>query len=199
MMQDRLIKITENTSIMVDSDTRFILDIPEFSSGSVYTLHLVFEKEGVNAEIVGAFSLKNGDSLKLTTISEHKVPNTSCTAKVKRVLEEGASSEYTGNIVIAKEAHQTSSFLEDRVLVLGEKVVNRSSPNLKIDANDVKASHGATTGRVSEDELFYLMSRGLSKKEAESLIVEGFFNEVLSAISDDRIKEELYERLSYSK
>ena len=198
-MKTELLKVKEDTVITVTADTRFVLDFEEFTSEERYSVDLRFEKEGVEAELIALYTLGNGEKLDLTTVSSHMVPHTSCVARVKGVLSEGSESIYVGKIIIDKNAQQTSSFLEDNVLVTGENVVNKSSPNLQIDANDVKASHGATTGRISENEIFYLMSRGLSHTEAQDIIIRGFFEEIISKIENEEVKKKIYERLSYSK
>ena len=71
------------------------------------------------------------------------------------------------------------------ILKIGEKTLANSIPSLKIDANDVKASHGATVGQINEEHLFYLMARGLSRGEAERLIVEGFFEPIIMKIPNE--------------
>ena len=198
-MKTELLKIDTDTQVPVMRDTRFVLDLSHMETDKKYMVNLLFEKEGVEAELIVLYKLERGDKLNLTTIVTHKVPRTSCLTKVKGVLLDGSESVYVGKIVIEKPAQLTSSFLKDNVLVIGDNVINNSSPNLQIDANDVKASHGATTGRVSEDEVFYLTSRGLGRREAEDLIIQGFFEELLSTISDKSIRNKLYERLSYSR
>ncbi|MBI2659014.1 SufD family Fe-S cluster assembly protein, partial [Candidatus Woesearchaeota archaeon] len=102
-------------------------------------------------------------------------------------------SVYRGLIRIEKEAQKTYSYLENHILKLGDKTLANSIPSLKIDANDVKASHGATVGQIDEEHLFYLMARGLSRVEAEKLIVEGFFEPVIQKIPMEELKEKIRE------
>jgi len=78
--------------------------------------------------------------------------------------------------------------LNDKVLVVGERTKNNSQPILVIDADDVSASHSASTGRIDADEVYYLQSRGLSKKEAERVVVEGFFDQQLNDIKDKKVR-----------
>ena len=68
-------------------------------------------------------------------------------------------------------------------------MIERAKKILEIEADDVKASHGATTGRISEEQVYYLMARGLSRKEAEEIIVEGYFESLLSRIVDPKVRE----------
>ena len=160
-----------------------------------FNLELVFEKSGITAELLCLFALKKGEELSLATTARHKVPHTSCNTLVKGVLFDGGITEYFGKIAIEKPAQQTSSFLEDNVLVVGNSTKNRSDPILEIEADDVKASHGATTGRINKDQVYYLMSRGLTKEEAENIIVHGFFESLTGLIDDEVIRHQILDKV----
>lgn len=185
-----LIKPEEHTVISVKEDTQFLLDLRGIQDADL-TLELLLEKSGVSAEIYGFYSLTASQKLKLTTISRHLARNTSCMTRIKGVLDESASSSYIGKILIAKEGQQTASFLSHNVLVIGNKTSNNSQPILEIDADDVKASHGATTGRIDNSQLYYLATRGLDSVTAKNLIIKGFFESELSHINDTKLVEEL--------
>lgn len=189
-MKSKLIKVTKNQKVAVKEDTQYVLVFPDKKSVQDYTFECVFDTRGVEAEIIGLYSLDKGEKLSLITIANHLVPNTKCDTKIKGVVGDNTHSSYIGKIIITKLAQQTSSFLEDAVLVLGENTSNRSDPILEIEADDVAASHGATTGRINEDHVYYLQSRGLSVKEARELIVSGFFESLLSEIVDDEVRTE---------
>lgn len=186
-MKTELIHLGESEIIKVSQDTQFVLDL----SHGKHDVAFVFDKEGVSAEIIGVYKLKPNEEMNLTTITDHRARNTSCVTKIKGALSDGSKSTYLGKIIIRKSAQQTSSFLEDNVLVVGEGTYNNSQPILEIDADDVKASHGATTGRVDESSVYYLMSRGLSKTESENLVVEGFFESLISKIEDEKVRSEV--------
>ena len=159
---------TENSQIKVKENTRFIMDFDDLTGAKKYVTHLLFEKEGVEAEILGLYNLKKDQKIDLTTIAHHKVPHTKCTTNVRGVLLENAISNYIGKIIIEKPAQQTVSYLDDKILAIGKDSKNASQPILEIEADDVKASHGATTGNVDAEQLYYLQTRGLSKEEAQN-------------------------------
>lgn len=102
-----------------------------------------------------------------------------------------AKSVYRGLIKIEKKAQKTNSYLANHILKLSGKTLANSIPSLKIDANDVKAGHAATIGQIDEEQIFYLMARGLPKEEAEKLIVEGFFEPVIEKINLEGLKEKI--------
>lgn len=189
-MKSILLKVEESTIVSVTEDAQYVLDLTSAQkTGTEHIVQLNFETPGVTGEIIGLYKLENGGSLHLTTIANHVVPNTSCDTKIKGVLNDHCKSSYLGKIIIDKKAQQTSSFLHDSVLVLGENTINRSDPVLEIEANDVQASHGATTGRVDDMQVYYLRSRGLTTEEAINLVVSGYYQSLLAEIKDDKVRE----------
>lgn len=193
MKKSEILKLEHNTTYKVNENVDLILDLSEVS-GEV-SLDLVFEKEGCSCHLIGMYVLNNGEKLDLKTSARHLARNTSCLQDVRGVLKDNSESKYIGSIIIEKEASQTESFLDDSVLVLGNGTKNQSDPTLEIKNNDVKASHGSTTGRINEEEIFYLSSRGLSKTESENIIVEGFFEKLLNQIEDLEVREEIFQKI----
>jgi Fe-S cluster assembly protein SufD len=194
-MQTKVLRITKDDVINVTEDTQFVLLPAVYDSDQRINLDFVFEKEGVSAELLMVYALPVKGILNITTCATHKVPHTSCLTKVRGVLRDESVSNYIGKIVIDKKAQQTSSFLNDDVLVVGKNTKNNSQPILMIDADDVKASHGATTGRINENDIYYLSSRALSRNEAERLIVQGFFAELIEEIKDESVRKEVLENI----
>ena len=189
-------------TLLIDLDSEKILDVHEDtmyvvwpSHNSTSKLELNFVNSGVSAEIVGLFVVSKNKQINFETVANHKVPSTSCLTVVRGVLLEEGQADYIGKIIINKRATETSSFLENSSLVVGENTKNNSQPILEIENNEVKASHGSTTGRISKDMLYYLMSRGIDKTDAEEMIIEGFFNSILGKIKDEEIVKILKERL----
>ena len=189
-MITKLIRPQDHTEINVTEDAQFLLDLRQIRDED-FTFELKLDTEGVSAEVYGFYSLSDNQKLKLTSIARHLAPNTSCMTRIKGVLDDSASSSYIGKILISKQAQQTASFLSHNVLVVGNKTSNTSQPILEIDADDVKASHGATTGRINEDQLYYLSTRGLDPVTAKNLIIKGFFESELQNIKDQSLVNEL--------
>jgi len=193
MRKAQILKLTENTKFHVSEDLDLVLDL--FETKNPVKLEVIFDKPGVSCHLIGLYVLNEGEKLDLETSATHMVRNTSCLQDVRGILKDNSDSRYIGSIIIEKEAFQTESFLDDNVLVLGEGTKNQADPVLEIKNNDVKASHGSTTGRINEDEIFYLMARGLSRKDAENLIVEGFFEKLLNQIEDESVREEIFQKI----
>ncbi len=151
----------------------------------------IFNGPGSRCETSGIFLGRNSQHIDITTNAFHKAPSTYNNIIAKGVMKDDASSVYRGLIKIDKIAQKTDSYLSDHTLKMSEHSVANSIPSLMIDANDVKASHGATIGHVDEEQLFYLMSRGLRRDEAEEMIVTGFLDPVISRISSEKVREEV--------
>ncbi len=96
---------------------------------------------------------------------------------IKAVVEDGGELKARGKLVIKKNVKNVDVFLKYKVLLLGKSSLAEVDPELEIESNEIKAGHAASIGRVNEEELFYLMSRGLTKKEATELLVEAFLND----------------------
>lgn len=148
-----------------------------------------FLGKGSNAKTFSCFLGKKDSFMDLKTNSFHLVENTSNDIQEKGVLTGNAGAVFRGLIKIYKDAQQTNSYLSSNTLLLGKKSIANSIPELQIDANNVKASHGATITYLDESQLFYLQSRGLTKEQAEKLIVKGFYFPLLNKITNRNARE----------
>src|SRR5690349_14642149 len=130
-MKEQLIKIKGENVIPVTEDTRFILMREDYLSPEACSYEFLFNTSGVTAELVTIYKTPEKGSFDVTTIAHHTVPNTNCVTKVRGILGENSISNYIGKIIIDKAAQQTSSFLFDNVLVIGENTKNNSQPILQ--------------------------------------------------------------------
>ena len=151
--------------------------------------------EGATSRVTGAYFADGKQHLDYDTFQEHMAPNTESDFAFKGALRENASAVWRGMIRVEEGAQKTNAYQENRNLLLSDKAHADSIPGLEIMANDVRCTHGATLGKVNRDELFYLMARGLSRAEAERLIVRGFFQDVLDRIELEPVREALGEAL----
>jgi Fe-S cluster assembly protein SufD len=151
--------------------------------------------EGATSRVTGAYFADGEQHLDYDTFQEHIAPNTTSDFAFKGALRDEASVVWRGMIKVEKDAQRTNAYQENRNLLLSEKAHADSIPGLEIEANDVRCTHGATVGQVDRDQLFYLMARGLSRGEAERLIVRGFFTDLLDRIELEPVREALGEAL----
>ena len=146
---------------------------------------------GANAKVTGAYFLTGSEHADYDTTQEHAAPNTTSDLFFKGVLADHSRAVWRGVIRVDKGAQKTDAYQENRNLLLSHEAHADSIPGLEIEANDVRCTHGATIGQIDKLQLFYLMSRGLSRAQAERLIVRGFFQPILDRIGSDEVRESL--------
>jgi Fe-S cluster assembly protein SufD len=127
----------------------------------------------------------------LHTLQRHLVDHTTSDLLIKCALKDRARSIYQGLIQVSEGAQRTDAYQANRNLLLSNHARADSIPGLEILANDVRCTHGATIGQVDEEQMFYLMTRGLARPEAQQLIVEAFFAPVLDRIPLEGVREQL--------
>ncbi len=147
--------------------------------------------EGSTGRLSAVYVVDGKRHLDLDTTQEHDAPNAVSDLAFKGVLLDDARSVWRGVIRVAEGAHGTDAYQENRNLLLSPKARADSIPGLEIDTNDVRCTHGATAGPVDPMLKFYLMSRGIPAVEAERMIVEGFLEDALERIPDERIRTAL--------
>jgi Fe-S cluster assembly protein SufD len=146
---------------------------------------------GATSRVTGAYFSDGTQHLDYDTFQEHMAPSTTSDFAFKGALRDDSTCVWRGMIRVERDAQKTNAYQENRNLLLSEKAHADAIPGLEILANDVRCTHAATIGQVDREELFYLMSRGLSKAEAERLIVRGFFSEILDRIELEPVREAL--------
>ena len=139
--------------------------------------------------INGIMLLDGNQHHELKTNVNHKYENCKSSQLIKSVLLDKSKGTYQGKIYVDKSAQKTNGYQLSKALILSESSEFNSKPELEIYADDVKCSHGSTTGNIDENSIFYLMSRGLTKEKANKMIVEGFLNEAIETITEPSIKK----------
>ena len=146
---------------------------------------------GATSRVTGAYFADGAQHLDYDTFQEHEAPSTTSDFAFKGALRDRATAVWRGMIRVEPDAQKTNAYQENRNLLLSESAHADSIPGLEIMANDVRCTHGATIGQVDREQLFYLMARGLSRPEAERLIVRGFFADILDRIELEPVREAL--------
>ena len=146
---------------------------------------------GATSRVTGAYFADGEQHLDYDTLQAHLAPNTTSDFAFKGVLRDKATAVWRGMIKVAKDAQRTNAYQENRNLLLSPDAHADSIPGLEILANDVRCTHGATVSQVNRDELFYCMARGLSKEEAQLLIVRGFYQEIFDRIELEPVRDAL--------
>lgn len=145
-------------------------------------LEVVLAGENASVEVVGLVLGKGNDQKSLEANIVHAAPRTKSKVIVKSVLRDRSTFAFRGNVKIERGAKGADAYLRSDALLFDDAKMGDDTPALEILEPDVRAGHAATIGKVDEAMLFYLMSRGLTRKQAEKLLVEGFIGPVLDKI-----------------
>lgn len=147
--------------------------------------------DGSSTQFNGVYLVRGRQHIDLDTLMHHSGRGTTGDLLIKGAARERGRAVFEGMIRIEPGAQQTDSYLKSDNLILSDKARVDAIPGLVIDANDVRASHGATVGRVDEEHIFYLQSRGIPRAAAERMVVEGFFASVFDRMSQERVRRKL--------
>jgi len=151
-------------------------------------------KAGVNLEIYGLYLSPHSEQVKFDFTVRHLVGGSHSRQVFRGIVGGSARAEFDGLVYVAKDAQKTEAFQENHSILLSEGAVAESRPQLEIYADDVKCSHGATTGYLNPDELFYLRSRGIPEAEARKMQMISFISPVISHLPEE-MKEQILSRL----
>lgn len=144
---------------------------------------------GAEATIIGIVIGSGDAKIRLHTLQLHEAPGTTSNLLVKTALSDQAICIIDGGIRVEKTAQKTDAYQRNENLLLSKNARAESKPSLEILANDVRCTHGATVGPVSKEELWYLASRGITRRKAEFLLVSGFFRKAVEMIKDELVRE----------
>lgn len=142
-------------------------------------------------EIYGLAFLHGEERVTTETHVTHAVGGGTSNQLLKFVLDDNARGRFIGDLKIAKDAQKTEAHQTNRNLLLSDTAEMRTRPQLEIYADDVKATHGASTGQLDESAIFYMQQRGIDKQKARQLLVGAFMKDVLATISDESLREQL--------
>jgi Fe-S cluster assembly protein SufD len=151
-------------------------------------------KAGVNLEIYGLYLSPHSEQVKFDFTVRHLVGGSHSRQVFRGIVGGSARAEFDGLVYVAKDAQKTEAFQENHSILLSEGAVAESRPQLEIYADDVKCSHGATTGYLNPDELFYLRSRGIPEAEARKMQMISFVSPVIAHLPED-VREQIISRL----
>jgi Fe-S cluster assembly protein SufD len=147
--------------------------------------------EGARSDMLAVSVATNEQEFDSRTLQDHVSPHTASDLLYKNALDDKARCTFGGLIRVEPHAHFTDAYQKVRNLLLSDESEANSMPGLEILADNVRCTHGATSGQINEEEMFYLRSRGISRKVAQRLIVGGFLNEVIQRLDHPGIGEYL--------
>jgi len=167
-------------------------------NGELVRNNLNIEVEGQNCDtfLNGAVITKDKQVVDNHTFVNHVAPNCMSDEKYKYVLDDKSVGTFNGRVVVKQDSQKINAFQDNGNILLSDFAKINSKPELEIYADDVKCSHGSTTGQLDDDALFYLQARGISKPKARHLLVQAFVGEVISEIEGEKLNALVSKTLS---
>ncbi len=159
---------------------------------------LDIEQVGEYAEtyIYGLGVLTGKQQINVRTHVRHSVPNGKSSQLLKFAVKDNARAEFVGELIVAPNAQHTDARQTNRNVLLSPTATMHTQPQLEIYADDVKCSHGATTGQIDESALFYMQQRGIAPDEARRLLLTAFFHDVLTTLGEQEVEERIQRRIA---
>ena len=183
-----------SSSTSIDCDNSSIYNNFIFSvGGNMSRIEVIssINAADIDFNIKGLYLAKTNQHHDITTLMQHKHPESKSNQHIKGILQKDSSGVFQGKVVVSQDAQKTDAFQFNQNLLLSENAEVNVKPELEIYADDVKCSHGATTGELDEQMLFYLRTRGLNKEEAKKILIEGFINELFDDVENKELKKKL--------
>ncbi len=151
-------------------------------------LYLSLDGEGIESHMFGLYLL-SGDTLGDNhTVVDHRKPNSFSNEIYKGIMDGNSKGVFNGKIYVRPQAQKTNAFQANRNILLSDKATVNTKPQLEIWADDVKCSHGCTTGQLDEEAMFYLQTRGIDKETARALMLYAFASEILNNVNHPELK-----------
>ncbi len=174
------------------------IDLYSFDIGSMITLSdtvSVMEDGYAKSNLQNLFFADDGQMFDIAGQAIHSSGGTSSLVEAKGVIKDDSKGLYRGNIHIGPDADQSQGFQKSKLLMMGKNPEADAIPQLLIDNENVRCSHAVGIGRIDDEHMFYLMSRGLSRKTSEELVIKGFFENLIDNIPDRHSRDELRHKI----
>jgi Fe-S cluster assembly protein SufD len=165
-------------------------------SGVRHEVNVAINGEGAECRLDGAYLVTGADEANIVTVVDHRVPGAHSSELIKGVAADRAHGAFQGRIIVRAHAQKTDAHQLSRNLIIGQRAVIDTKPELEIYADDVKCSHGASVGDLDEAALFYLQARGIPAHEARRMLIDGFLREAVETVEDLALRTHLLRHLA---
>ena len=174
------------------ADSRLKIVVITFNGGDICnSYHIDLDGEGADTQVYGLYLIDKTQHVENYLKVNHNVPHCTSNEKFKGVLDDEASGVFNGHVYVAKDAQKTDAHQNNSNIILTPKAKINSQPFLEIYADDVKCSHGTSTGQLDQEAMFYMRQRGISKANARILLMYAFAAEVSNHIGNEMLHEHI--------
>lgn len=177
------LKDKKNNTLTFNKPGKYIVFFQNLSGD----LNFKLKASKTDVDIYGLYTGKNDDEFIIKTKQHHIAPDAKSNLLIKGIFNDDSRFHYEGLIKIEKKAQASHAYQKNQNIILSDGVFVRSEPFLEILANEVFCTHGSTTGKLNEDTLYYLMTRGLKKAQAKKLLLNGFLNDIYQRLAQESI------------
>lgn len=187
----------QSTQVYQEANSRFYTGAFTLGGKLVRNdLNIVVDAEGCESNLYGTYVLNSKQHVDNHTVVDHKKPNCQSNENYKGIMDENSTGVFNGKVFVRPDAQQIQAYQNNQNILLSDSAVINSKPELEIYADDVKCSHGSTTGQLDEDALFYMMARGIDRERAQKLMIQAFVGDVVESVRVDALKEHLLELIA---
>jgi len=195
----------ENTRLKDGQDLGYLMNTTQViqKTQSVFSTHtftlsgtlvrnnltIVMDGEHIESHLNGLYLTAGNQMVDNHTLVDHRKPNCNSNELYKGIIDGKSTATFNGKIFVRKDAQKTNAFQSNKNILLSESGTINTKPQLEIYADDVKCSHGASTGKLDEDKIFYLRARGLSPESAKKLLMHAFASEVVNTVKIEPLQE----------
>jgi Fe-S cluster assembly protein SufD len=166
-------------------------------------LNSLINGDNCEANFKGLYFLNNNEFADNHTLADHSSPNSNSNEIYRGIINDSATAVFNGKILVRPDAQKTNAYQSNKNILLSDEATINTKPQLEIFADDVKCSHGATSGTIDEESLFYLRARGISEDLARSLLLSAFAYDLISEIIipelKNKIKNQIAKRLNITE
>ena len=167
-------------------------------SGSLVrnNLNIVLDDEHIETHLNGLYLTNGHQVVDNHTLVDHRKPNCNSNELYKGIIEDKSTATFNGKIFVRKDAQKTNAFQSNKNILLSDDGTINTKPQLEIYADDVKCSHGTSTGKLDAEKIFYLQARGLSETTAKKLLMHAFASEVVDTLKIEELRDWVEEKIS---
>ena len=185
-----------NTQVNVANDTVFNSVAVNFGGKMVRNnLHISLNGSHSEANLDGIYVTDNKEHIDNHTVVDHRVPSCNSNELYKGIMNGSSKGIFNGKIYVRQDAQVTNAFQSNKNILLSDNATINTKPQLEIWADDVKCSHGCTTGKLDKEQLFYLRSRGIGEQSAKLMLLYAYAHEVIEKIKDEKVRTYVQEIL----
>jgi Fe-S cluster assembly protein SufD len=184
------------TKVVQESSSEFQSSTITFGGKFVRNnLHVLMNGEHCESNFNGFYYMDGDRFVDNHTIADHAFPNCNSDEVFKGILDDKSTAVFNGKVLVREHAQKTNAYQSNKNILLSDTATINSKPELEIYADDVKCSHGATSGSLDQDSLFYLKSRGISERLAKSLLLNAFANDVIEKVQLPELRQDIKRRI----